>query len=101
MIGEDKKPSHLSQMFYDCPSCGQEVNIDFIDSILLEVKNQALQDIRDKAPEIAERIDNEIYKPVEYNTAQKYVLKTALENLGEMDDEQYEFIRNNLLNRFK
>jgi hypothetical protein len=63
--------------------------------------NKALQGIRDKAPEIADRIDNEIYKPVEYNTAQKYVLKTALENLGEMDDEQYEFIRNNLLNRFK
>lgn len=67
--------------------------------------NKERSRLRKKAPEIAEMVfeylDNEIYKQVEYNTAQKYVLKTALENLGEMDDEQYEFIRNNLLNRFK
>lgn len=84
MIGDDKKE----------PIGRYEVSIE-------EIENSYRENLREKAPEIAERICDEINNPVEYNTAQKYVLKTAIENLGEIDDEQYEFIRNNLLSRFK
>ncbi len=41
-------------------------------------------------------------KPPEYNQAQLYILINALENLNITAYEQdYEFIRNNLLSRFR
>ena len=41
-------------------------------------------------------------QPPEYNQAQLYILINALENLRiSADDPEYEFIRNNLLSRFR
>jgi len=41
-------------------------------------------------------------KPPDYNQAQLYILINALENLAiPADEHEYEFIRNNLLSRFR
>ena len=43
---EEPKMPIQTGLFSDCPKCGQEVNIKFVGDVLLEVRNQALSEVR-------------------------------------------------------
>jgi len=45
---KEKKQTPQTGLFGNCPKCGQEVNVKFVESVLKEVRIQALSDILKK-----------------------------------------------------